>query len=198
MPLADMFICNKKHGTAVAKNKEELKKCVLSQFSGSVRRQVSKRNGGSMEVDHDPADVNSGVLEGIDSKKNHLFNNSSPHHGLVVTIASTAILFFCYHFSGKTTPEQAARLPGVKPTPSSHRPPRSQATPYSSHRPPKPKAPTTYQKASRHHHSGRGPVSAPRCRHWPPLSAQRRRCLCLSYRPARCCGYRLDGSGAHP
>ena len=30
MPLADMFICNKKHGTAVAKNKEELTKCVLS------------------------------------------------------------------------------------------------------------------------------------------------------------------------
>lgn len=48
MPLADMFVCNKQKGTAVAKNKEELKKSVLSQFS---RRQISKRHGG-MEADN--------------------------------------------------------------------------------------------------------------------------------------------------
>lgn len=147
LSLADLFLCDKTKGRAVAKNKTQLKEGLLCKYS-KAKCGESKKHTGGMAVDE------VGVLDGDsdgggDAIEEEEIRNKGELGKVVVCVAlavlATIITYTTTKLSKKKKPslDQAARLPGVKPVPPPKPTPKPKPKPTPKPTPTKKRRPTT-------------------------------------------------------
>ena len=161
LSLADLFICDKSTGRAVAKDKVQLKDGLIRKYCKG-RRGTSKKCGGSDSDSSEGIDIEDVArdfedatqaerLAQAEAERRAPDERNTPNAIALVTLAAlaalAAIITTAVTLSKKKkptpSPDQAARLPGVKPVPPPKPTPKPKPKPKPKPTPTKKRRPTT-------------------------------------------------------